>query len=37
MDWRQIKPLPADIVEEIVKMHCRWSDEFDRKAEIWTM
>jgi hypothetical protein len=33
----QIEPLPADIVEEIVKLHYRWSDEFDRKAEIWTM
>jgi aryl-alcohol dehydrogenase-like predicted oxidoreductase len=32
-----IEPLPADIVDEIAQLHYRWSDEFDRKAEIWTM
>jgi hypothetical protein len=32
-----IKPLPADIVEEIVQLHYRWSDEYDRKAELWSM
>jgi hypothetical protein len=31
------EPLPADIVEEIAQLHCRWSDEFDRKAELWSM
>jgi hypothetical protein len=31
------EPLPADIVEEIVKLHYRWSDELDMKAEHWTM
>lgn len=31
------QPLPADIVDEIVKLHYRWSDEFDMQAEIWTM
>jgi hypothetical protein len=33
----QVEPLPADIVDEIVKLHYRWSDEFDRKAELWSM
>ena len=32
-----IQPLPADIVEEITQLQYRWSDEFDRKTEIWTM
>ena len=32
-----IQPLPADIVDEIVKLHYRWSDEFDLKAELWSM
>jgi aryl-alcohol dehydrogenase-like predicted oxidoreductase len=32
-----LEPLPAEIVDEIVQLHYRWSDEFDRKAEIWTM
>ena len=29
--------LPADIVSEIVKLHYRWSDEVDMKAQPWTM
>ena len=32
-----IEPLPADIVDEIVKLHYRWSDELDVKAEHWSM
>jgi hypothetical protein len=32
-----IKPLPADIVEEIMQLQYRWSDEYDRKAELWSM
>lgn len=32
-----IKPLPAEIVEEIVQLHYRWSDEFDMQAELWSM
>jgi len=32
-----IKPLPADIVEDIVKLQYRWSDELDVHAEPWTM
>jgi hypothetical protein len=32
-----IEPLPYDIVDEIVKLHYRWSDELDVKAEPWTM
>ena len=34
---RNIQPLPADIVDEIVKLHYRWSDELDMKAELWSM
>lgn len=34
---KNIEPLPTDIVEEIVQLHYRWSDEFDRKAELWSM
>lgn len=34
---KNIQPLPADIQNEIVQLHYRWSDEFDRQAEIWTM
>jgi hypothetical protein len=33
----KIEPLPEDILLEITRLHDRWSDEFDRKAEIWTM
>lgn len=32
-----IEPLPEDIVDEIVKLHYRWSDELDMKAEHWSM
>ena len=32
-----IEPLPADIVDEIVQLHYRWSDEFDMNAELWSM
>jgi aryl-alcohol dehydrogenase-like predicted oxidoreductase len=32
-----IEPLPEDMIEEIVKMHYRWSDELDMKAEHWSM
>jgi hypothetical protein len=34
---RNIEPLPADIIDEIVKLHYRWSDELDMKAERWSM
>jgi hypothetical protein len=32
-----IEPLPSDIIDEIVKLHYRWSDELDMKAEHWSM
>ena len=32
-----IEPLPADIVDEFVQLHHRWSDELDMKAEHWSM
>ena len=28
----KIQPLPADIVEEITRLHNRWSNELDMKA-----
>ena len=34
---QNIDPLPQDIVDEIVRLHYRWSDELDRKAELWSM
>jgi hypothetical protein len=34
---KNIEPLPADIVDEIVKLHYRWSEELDMKAEHWSM
>ena len=34
---RNIEPLPADIVDEIVQLHYRWSDDLDMKAEHWSM
>jgi hypothetical protein len=34
---QDIEPLPQDIVEEITQLHYRWSDELDRKAELWTL
>lgn len=32
-----IEPLQPDIVDEIVALHYRWSDEMDVHAEPWTM
>jgi hypothetical protein len=32
-----IEPLPYDIVDEIVKLQYRWSDEMDIHAEPWSM
>jgi hypothetical protein len=32
-----IELLPRDIQDEIIQLQYRWSDELDRKAEIWTM
>lgn len=37
MAAENIEPLPYDIVNEIVKLHYRWSDELDVKAEPWSM
>lgn len=34
---KNIRPLPLDIVNQIVKLHYRWSDETDLRAEPWTM
>jgi hypothetical protein len=34
---KDVKPLPADIQNEIVKLQYRWSDELDMNAEPWTM
>ena len=34
---QNIQPLPADIIDEITKLHYRWSDELDMKAEVWSM
>jgi len=34
---KDIKPLPDEIVKEIVTLHHRWSDELDVKAEPWSM
>ncbi len=33
----KIELLPKDIQDEIIQLQYRWSDELDRKAEIWTM
>jgi len=32
-----IEPLPAEILNEIVQLQYRWSDELDMQAEHWTM
>jgi hypothetical protein len=32
-----LKPLPEDIVNEIMKLHRRWCDETDIHAEPWSM
>ena len=34
---KQIEPLPKEIVEEIVKLQYRWSNETDLHAELWSM
>jgi aryl-alcohol dehydrogenase-like predicted oxidoreductase len=34
---QDIQPLPQDIVDEIVRLQYRWSDEVDIHAEPWTM
>jgi hypothetical protein len=34
---KDIKPLPADVVQGIAKLQYRWSDELDMNAEPWTM
>jgi aryl-alcohol dehydrogenase-like predicted oxidoreductase len=34
---KNIQPLSTDIVEEIVQLHYRWSDDLDMKAEHWSM
>ena len=34
---QRIEPLPQDIIDEKVKLHYRWSDELDMKAEHWSM
>jgi len=34
---KDIQPLPADIVEEIIRLQYRWSEETDMKAELWSM
>ena len=34
---REIKPLPADIQQAIMKLQRRWSDETDIHAEPWSM
>ena len=33
----KIQPLPADVVEEITRLHNRWSDELDMKADVWSL
>lgn len=37
MATESIEPLPYDIVDQIVKLHSRWSDELDVLAEPWSM
>ena len=32
-----IEPLPENIVSEITRLYYRWSEQVDRKAEIWTL
>jgi hypothetical protein len=34
---QRMGPLTADIIDDIVRLHYRWSDELDVKAEHWTM
>jgi hypothetical protein len=37
MTAQNIQPLPGDIIDAITKLHYRWSDELDRKAEVWSL
>ena len=32
-----LQPLPTDIMNEIVKLQYRWSDDTDIHAEPWSM
>jgi hypothetical protein len=34
---KHIQPLPAGIIDEIMRLQYRWSDETDMHAEAWTM
>ena len=34
---QNIELLPRDILDEIVQLQYRWSDELDMKAEVWSM
>jgi len=34
---KDIRPLPAGIVDEIVRLQSRWSEETDMKAPLWSM
>lgn len=34
---QDIRPLPADIIEQITRLQSRWSDELDMNAEIWSL
>jgi aryl-alcohol dehydrogenase-like predicted oxidoreductase len=34
---REIKPLPKDVQDQVVRLQYRWSDETDVKAEPWSM
>jgi hypothetical protein len=34
---KNLGPLPAETIVEITRLHYRWSDELDMKAEIWTL
>jgi hypothetical protein len=34
---KDIKPLPSDIIDELVRLQYRWSDEVDMHAEQWSM
>jgi hypothetical protein len=34
---RDVEPVPGELRDEIVRLHYRWSDELDMKAEVWTL
>ena len=34
---KNIQPLPPEVIDEITRLHYRWSDELDMQAEIWTL